>query len=406
MDSDHLTMIIVMVRKTFLKKLFTGLLLSSYILSSSSMVFAAEPIPGNCEFSISEVGGAEIIPRTASKNVEVSKGYENVQFVFYLDPAYTFDEQRIVGDGVSSQVSQIGLEVDPLGTGLNRYSATLNLISSNGSLLEVVNEELPLRLEQRNAGGAWQTFCPTVTVRAVSDETCSIPDPVGFSDKILLNLAYDNFRPSAEYKLIFEDDDELPEHEFQVNSMDGTYQFPEIPHNSIPRTVFVAIRRRTGSGATQVDATGNLCEASFLIGNEEEPPGATRPPVSPIPDDPGVTGPPQKFDACKQAGTSYGVCQACADTGGLWTGVGCIPVKDTTQMVNALLTIGLGIAGAVVVMMALAGGFLMSTSQGDIKRVEEARSLITSAVSGILFIIFSVTLLRYIGVQILQLPGF
>jgi hypothetical protein len=114
----------------------------------------------------------------------------------------------------------------------------------------------------------------------------------------------------------------------------------------------------------------------------------------------------QNFPLCQQAGNYYGKCTECFSTQGVWTAVGCIPYNDTTSTVRALITIGLGLAGTAVVLMTLAGAFLISTSQGDPKRVEEGRSLITSAVAGILFLIFSVSILRFVGVSVLQLPGF
>lgn len=121
------------------------------------------------------------------------------------------------------------------------------------------------------------------------------------------------------------------------------------------------------------------------------------------------------FSLCEQAGSKidggtrheeYLSCMQCFDQQGIWTGVGCIPYNNRLQTVKAFIILGLGIAGSVVIMMTLAAGFLLSTSQGDPKRVDEAKSLITSAVSGALFIIFSVTILRFIGVNILQLPAF
>ena len=128
------------------------------------------------------------------------------------------------------------------------------------------------------------------------------------------------------------------------------------------------------------------------------------------------------FDVCKQAGDNSGICNDCFEGKGqfsgrgegIWTAVGCIPVRSpsgdatssVTVMIRSFITIGLGLAGGVVVLMVLAGSFLLSTSQGDLKRVEEGKNLISSAVIGLLFVIFSVTILRFIGVDILQLPGF
>lgn len=119
------------------------------------------------------------------------------------------------------------------------------------------------------------------------------------------------------------------------------------------------------------------------------------------------------FSLCQQAGDpldpeskkNIEMCNTCFHNDGIWTAVGCIPFNSSVGMIRVFITIGLGIAGGVVVLMVLAGSFLLSTSQGDLKRVDEAKGLIGSAVIGLVFIIFSVTILRFIGVDILQIPG-
>lgn len=99
-----------------------------------------------------------------------------------------------------------------------------------------------------------------------------------------------------------------------------------------------------------------------------------------------------------------GQCTACAPDG-VWTAVGCIST-DPKAMVSALVGLGLSIAGGVSILMFLAAGFLFSTSQGDPKRTSDAKELLTSAIVGLLFSLFSVTILQFIGVSVLQIPGF
>jgi len=115
------------------------------------------------------------------------------------------------------------------------------------------------------------------------------------------------------------------------------------------------------------------------------------------------------FDLCGQIpGTAQkDKCLACeAQTpSGVWTAVGCIKT-DATTVVGTIVRIGLGLAGGVALLMIVAAGFLFSTSQGDQKRTGEARDMMTSAVIGLLFIIFSITILQFIGVQVLRVPGF
>jgi hypothetical protein len=90
---------------------------------------------------------------------------------------------------------------------------------------------------------------------------------------------------------------------------------------------------------------------------------------------------------------------------GIWTAVGCIK-NEPTSLIASLVQLGLGIAGGVALLIILAAGFMLTTSQGEPKRVGEAKEMITSAIIGLLFIIFSVTILQFIGFNILKIPGF
>lgn len=90
---------------------------------------------------------------------------------------------------------------------------------------------------------------------------------------------------------------------------------------------------------------------------------------------------------------------------GVWTAIGCIPAEPSS-IIKAVVTIGVGIGGGVALIMTLIGGFLLTTSQGNPKQQETAKEMITSAVIGLLFVLFSVVILQFIGVTILQIPGF
>jgi hypothetical protein len=115
------------------------------------------------------------------------------------------------------------------------------------------------------------------------------------------------------------------------------------------------------------------------------------------------------YKLCSQIDKSkeeYLRCVKCfSDMEGIWTAVGCIP-QDPTSAVASIVQIGLGIAGGIVLIMILVGAFMFSTSQGDPNKTKEAKEIITSAIIGLIFVIFSVTMLQFIGVNILQIPGF
>lgn len=91
--------------------------------------------------------------------------------------------------------------------------------------------------------------------------------------------------------------------------------------------------------------------------------------------------------------------------GGIWTAIGCIP-RDPETIVSVFLLFGLGMGGGVALLMILGAGFLLTVSQGDPKQIDTAKQWLTSAIAGLLFIIFSVTILQFIGYNVFQIPGF
>lgn len=148
----------------------------------------------------------------------------------------------------------------------------------------------------------------------------------------------------------------------------------------------------------------NYCEPlSTYCGTEGE-----------IPDNNPVPAEDLQFALCSQASdtllansgrTQQKECEYCYGKEGVWTAVGCIEFKPQ-PIIQAVVRIGIGIGGGIALLMTLVGGFLLTTSQGDPKRTQEGKDMITSSVIGIIFVLFSVVILQFIGVRIFQLPGF
>jgi hypothetical protein len=63
-------------------------------------------------------------------------------------------------------------------------------------------------------------------------------------------------------------------------------------------------------------------------------------------------------------------------------------------------------AGGIGLLMIIAAGAMFTMSRNDPKKVGDAKDMITSVLIGLLFIVFSVTILQFIGVGILGIPGF
>jgi hypothetical protein len=87
------------------------------------------------------------------------------------------------------------------------------------------------------------------------------------------------------------------------------------------------------------------------------------------------------------------------------TALGDIPT-DATAFASRVLGIGIGIAGGIALILMVYGSIRVLTSSGDPKRVGEGREIIVAAVTGLLFLIFSVLILRFIGAQILPFDPF
>lgn len=86
------------------------------------------------------------------------------------------------------------------------------------------------------------------------------------------------------------------------------------------------------------------------------------------------------------------------------TAIGCIPIT-VNGMVEKLLPTIFGIAGGIAFLMMVYGFIMISTSSGDEKKVAEAKKIVTSAITGLLFSLFSLFLYRLIAVDILHIPG-
>ncbi|MBD3250848.1 MAG: hypothetical protein GF381_04765 [Candidatus Pacebacteria bacterium] len=120
----------------------------------------------------------------------------------------------------------------------------------------------------------------------------------------------------------------------------------------------------------------------------------------------------EAFALCNQinkASENYADCLQCVGDGTdvqkIWTAIGCIPT-DIESIIGVVLKMGLLLGGGATLLMILAGAFSISVSQGDPKKTGEAKDLITAAIIGLIFIIFSISILQYIGVNILHIPGF
>ena|SRR3990172_1305728 len=95
----------------------------------------------------------------------------------------------------------------------------------------------------------------------------------------------------------------------------------------------------------------------------------------------------------------------CPNPSQINTAIGCIPYADITAFSAFFLVWGLGIGGGIAFLLMVYAGFMIITSSGNPQRLEAGKELLTSAISGLLLLVFSVFILRVVGVNILQIPG-
>ncbi len=133
-----------------------------------------------------------------------------------------------------------------------------------------------------------------------------------------------------------------------------------------------------------------ICQVDFIVG------------VTGLPEE-GASG-PGFIDICKFAGSNSGECYKCFAIPGVYTAFGCIET-DPQKFIEKILKIAMGIAGGIAFLMIVYGGFTIMTSSGNPERLTQGKEIVTSAIAGLLLIVFSVILLKIIGVDILQIPG-
>lgn len=85
------------------------------------------------------------------------------------------------------------------------------------------------------------------------------------------------------------------------------------------------------------------------------------------------------------------------------TAIGCINVKNPEGFVGSVLKLAIGIGGGIAMLLIIFGGIQILTSAGSPEKIQAGKELITSAIAGLILIVFSVFILRIIGVEILKI---
>lgn len=101
----------------------------------------------------------------------------------------------------------------------------------------------------------------------------------------------------------------------------------------------------------------------------------------------------------------FAIDPTCNGGTGIDTALGCMPF-ETTGFTTSLLSFLAGTAGAISLILMLVATIQIMTGGDNAEQVKKGKELFTGAITGLLFIIFSVTLLKIIAGDIIKLPGF
>ncbi len=121
---------------------------------------------------------------------------------------------------------------------------------------------------------------------------------------------------------------------------------------------------------------------------------------TPIPTSPESNGTQEKFIRDNGLASSEGI--KCASVS---TAIGTIST-DPAAFVKSIFTLVLGLSGGIALILIIISGYRFMVSGGNPEAAKAAGEQLTSAIIGLLFIIFSFVILQIIGVDILQIPGF
>jgi len=99
-------------------------------------------------------------------------------------------------------------------------------------------------------------------------------------------------------------------------------------------------------------------------------------------------------------------CISCVTTGkGIWTAIGCVQSDLGVFISQKLLGWGVGLAGTIALLCIIYSAFQLQTSRGNPEKIKKAQEMLTSCIMGLMLVIFSVFILRFIGLDILKIPG-
>jgi len=119
------------------------------------------------------------------------------------------------------------------------------------------------------------------------------------------------------------------------------------------------------------------------------------------PDSPNIIEPEKCFEIIDNPYTPGGTLQYV----GIKTALGCFPTEPE-WVIKWIIQYAIMFAGGVGFLLMVYASVQIMTSSGDPEKLQAGKQMLTSAIMGILLIVFSLFIIRLIGYDILRIPGF
>ena len=88
------------------------------------------------------------------------------------------------------------------------------------------------------------------------------------------------------------------------------------------------------------------------------------------------------------------------------TAIGCIPIGEPSTFIAFVLRWAMGIGGGIAFLLILYAGFQIVSSSGNPEKIQAGQELLTAAIAGIVLLLFSIFILRFVGIDILGISSF
>jgi hypothetical protein len=86
---------------------------------------------------------------------------------------------------------------------------------------------------------------------------------------------------------------------------------------------------------------------------------------------------------------------------GIQTAIGCIPIQSEQSLAEFFLKWGMGIGGGIALILIVISTINIMTSGGDPRKLQVGKEMLTSAITGLLMLVFAAYILQFIGVDLL-----